>query len=170
MMNENVYSKLRIPVNAYTLDGEFVKKFNSMKEAAKELGVDYGGIGKCCKGKANRVGKYRFSYAEKELPPKLKKEFTRQVNMFDFNGNYIKSFDNCNEAARFVNFGVNKDSSVIAKCAKGERASYKGYLWSYSMTPFLFTNRKPTRNTPVEMYDLDGKFIKRFNSLKEALA
>lgn len=57
---------------------------------------------------------------------------------------------------------------MIAHCAKGERASYKGYLWSYTDQAIMNPKRRPTRCSPVNMYDLDGNFIKTFESISAA--
>ena len=45
-------------VKQYSLDGEYIKTWTSIVEAARELGIDNSAIGKCCKGKYKSAGGY----------------------------------------------------------------------------------------------------------------
>lgn len=54
-------SKVRsIPILQYTLEGVFVREWNSQKQAEKELGCC--GIGKCLKGKYKHCGGFIWCY------------------------------------------------------------------------------------------------------------
>lgn len=56
-------SKVRsIPILQYTLEGVFVREWNSQKQAEKELGCS--GIGKCLKGKYKHCGGFIWRYKE----------------------------------------------------------------------------------------------------------
>lgn len=46
-----------------TLDGEFVRNWDSMHDVERELGYDNGNISKCCKGKLPYAYKYKWVYA-----------------------------------------------------------------------------------------------------------
>ncbi len=53
---------IRKKVKQYTLDGEFIKEWSSMTEAAKGVGLKRSsGIGACCSGKRNKAGGYKWS-------------------------------------------------------------------------------------------------------------
>lgn len=54
-----------IKVNQYTLDGEFIARYNSLVEASQIINIDPSGIGACCRGKAKSSGGYIWKYAEK---------------------------------------------------------------------------------------------------------
>lgn len=57
--NDKEYiKKIKIPVYQYTLDGEFIKKWNS----APETGYDQSSISRCCNGKYKTAFGYRWSY------------------------------------------------------------------------------------------------------------
>ena len=45
-----------------TLSGDFVKKWNSMSDAARALGLDPSRISACCRGKRNKHGNYKWRY------------------------------------------------------------------------------------------------------------
>lgn len=49
-------------VRQLTLKGEFIKSFDTMKEAAKELNVDYYGISKCCNFSCDHVKGFKFEF------------------------------------------------------------------------------------------------------------
>lgn len=53
-----------IPVVQKTLDGKFIKKWSSMREAERETGVAYECISRCCKGKLKTSGGYKWEYFE----------------------------------------------------------------------------------------------------------
>lgn len=57
-LDEEVYAKIRKPVKQYTKEGEFIKEYSSMLEAAQELGIDRGTISKCVAGKRKTAGGY----------------------------------------------------------------------------------------------------------------
>lgn len=50
----------------YDLDNKYIKKWNSINEAGKNLGIQPGNICNCCKGKLNKTGGYIWKYADKE--------------------------------------------------------------------------------------------------------
>ena len=51
-------------VDQYTLDGEYIKTFPSIKDAQEYLGVPRGSIGKCCQNKRKTSNGYRWKYHE----------------------------------------------------------------------------------------------------------
>lgn len=52
-------------VDQYTLDGEYIRTFASLKEAWLHTGASIGAIGYVCKGLAKSSGGYVWKYAEK---------------------------------------------------------------------------------------------------------
>lgn len=68
-------------INMYTLEKIFVKSFNTLKEAAKEVGLTSGGsIGKVCRGEAKSAGKMFWRYAdEDEENPITKKKIKNKI-------------------------------------------------------------------------------------------
>ncbi len=51
-------------VNQYDLEGNFIKTWESMHEAERELNIDNTSISRCCKGKVKTAGKYKWEYVE----------------------------------------------------------------------------------------------------------
>lgn len=54
--------KIKRKVASYTLEGKYLKTFESIQDAAAEYGIDNSGITKVCKGKQTHCGKYVFKY------------------------------------------------------------------------------------------------------------
>ena len=53
------------PINQYDLEGNFIKKWNSINEASKELNICQSLISKCVLGKLKRAKNFKFEYAKK---------------------------------------------------------------------------------------------------------
>ena len=51
-----------IKVAQYSKNGEFIKMFNCVHDASKELNIPTTNISKCCKGKRYSAGKYIWRY------------------------------------------------------------------------------------------------------------
>lgn len=53
------------PVDQYTLDGKFVKRWPSVKDAARELGLKQQSISQCCNGTRKTTGGFKWQHATK---------------------------------------------------------------------------------------------------------
>lgn len=56
----------------YDLNGNFVKEWNKMIEASKNLNIDSGSITNCCKNKQNKAGNFQWVYKTENYPLKIK--------------------------------------------------------------------------------------------------
>lgn len=50
------------PVNQFTLDGEFVSSYPSVKEASEKTGVNKRSIASCANGSRNKAGNFKWSF------------------------------------------------------------------------------------------------------------
>ena len=62
-VNERRFNKRGIKINQYTLDGEFMKTYQSGSEIERLYDYDCGFIGQCCKGKYKQAYGYVWRYA-----------------------------------------------------------------------------------------------------------
>ena len=92
----------------------------------------------------------------------------------------LQKFASLSEACRFIG----KDStfaSTISNCCKNKRYSAYGYRWAFKEEdiPTLRTKKeiipwnkgksvKSSKGKKVYQYDLEGNFLKEWNSIKEA--
>ena len=56
--------QIRRGVVQLTLNGEFIKEWNSMRAVKMELGIDSNGISSVCKGKRKTSGKFKWMFKE----------------------------------------------------------------------------------------------------------
>jgi len=56
-------TQLKKPVNQYDLEGNFIKRWDGAKDAAKELNIHNTSISMCCKGKQKTYKNYKWNYA-----------------------------------------------------------------------------------------------------------
>lgn len=62
---DNLSSINKIPVDMFTIDGEYIRTFDSAIDAKKEFNIDNSSIIKVCKGKAKTAGGYKWQYHKK---------------------------------------------------------------------------------------------------------
>lgn len=65
--NERVVKSLSKPILQFSLDGEFIKKWDSATQVERELGFYQSSITKCCKGKQKTCGGYKWLYHYKSI-------------------------------------------------------------------------------------------------------
>lgn len=68
MKNEKVRNKIslkskKVLVTQLDINNNFIKKWDSASEASKKLKIDISSIIRCCKGKQNKAGKFKFIYS-----------------------------------------------------------------------------------------------------------
>lgn len=127
---KKVSDKHSIPIICLTLDGNFVKKFNSITQAAKELGDQTTNISKACNhGTTHSVKGYMLLY-EKDYDPTKSYKYkrsertlehinkirekaknnkrTRKIIEYDINGKQINQFNSISALERDLN--IKKDN------------------------------------------------------------
>lgn len=114
-------------VNQYTLDGAFVKRYISIKQAKKENGFHKENISLCCQHKRNQSNGYIWRYDGDTDVSYKKMKFTRPVRAYDVNSNFISDFNSAVEASKFTNVS----RSDICECCKGRKYSVNGYKFKY---------------------------------------
>jgi len=87
----------------------------------------------------------------------------RDVYQFDLIGNFIKKFHSARHAASQT--GTSQGN--ITQCCRGHRRKCGNFLWSYSMQVIPLRNIK-YRYKPVNQFDLDGNFLRSFDSIVSA--
>ena len=75
-----------------------------------------------------RQGYNKGKHLSEEAKRKISKARSKKVNMYDLNGNYIKSFDSAKKAS--VETNGNKD--CISLCCNGKAKTSGGYIWRWA--------------------------------------
>lgn len=166
---EHIVIKTNLNVQeASNLEIELIKKYDSTnreKGYNRSTGGDVSSLGFHHTDEAKR----KISVASKGR--KVKKESIeksraariKKVKIYDIDGNYIKTVESLTEAEKFT--GVN--NSNISGVCKGKYKQFKGYIFKYAddTTP---VKKVRSHKKPVIMRTLDGLYITKFKSIKEA--
>lgn len=62
LQKKHGYMIKTVKIIQYTKDHNFIKEWNSIKEASKVLGIDKGNISSCCRNRRPTAGGYIFKY------------------------------------------------------------------------------------------------------------
>lgn len=148
----------------YDLDGNFIREFNSLRDAMFVDDLQKVHLIHHIQGQYDHCKKHIYSKTfYMKYPQELLPQF-RIVYQYDLDGNYIQEFENANRIKK--KYRVNNISSHL----KGKSKKCGNFIYSYQkkdkMPKWIKPQNSPT--TKIVQYDLKGKFIKMFDSIKSA--
>lgn len=127
------------PVYQFSLDGVFVKRYPSIRQACRETGLKDTNINSVCRnGRSSSAGGFIWSFSGErdDVDAKVRRKKDNEtvyrkkaVVMFSLDGKFIREFNSIAEA-QFAT-GIHKDT--ISRCCKHE-GYYKtagGYKWEF---------------------------------------
>lgn len=180
--NSDKRSENRIAIHRYSMDGEFIKEYESMTIAALENDTSLTSILLCCKGEYKSVADSIWRYAWEELTQEhlewcnilssdsLKKEVSQYLR----DGTFVCKYESIGEA--YLKTGVPRCS--IGACCRGEYKTAGNYLWRFSDEEITqeyieWCNRiepceESRKRAEVIQYTMDGLFIAIYKSFTEA--
>ena len=124
-----IENKRKRRIKQYTLDGEYVKTWDSIKEAEEFLGVKKAeaNICYCCQGKKKRAYGYirRYDDDDREVTPLS--PYREPICQFDKDGRYIATYDSIEEASKAT--GVIKTG--IGNTVRGRTRTSGGFIWKF---------------------------------------
>lgn len=139
----------------------FAKEYNSKKEATYELNIleetfikkyntDKKGYN-ISTGGHQRSGYYVTNNHKK-----------KKVYQWDHNGNFIKEYSSITEAHKATSIAI---STIRLMCNNKTNGKHSKYLFTFED---IFNFETNSFFIPVNMYDINGNFIKKYNTIKEA--
>lgn len=157
-----VYNNLKKVIAQYSLDGKFIRTWDSITEAQEKLNLT--SISENLTGISKYCGDFQWKYYtnEEDIPAVTKKEKT--VYQFDLKGNLLKVWKSASEASLIFNNHKAARMSICNVCNKITKQAY-GYFWNYKNK---FEYEIYSKNKAIAKYDDSGKFIESYTSLKEA--
>jgi hypothetical protein len=124
-----------IGVLQFTREGKFVRKFLSIREAARDLKIKPELILDCLKGESHIAAGSQWRYLADpnfdegifDISPVSysRKQFKKPIYQYDIEGNFIQEFASVNDAARTL--GISP--SAISFAAKKATRTAAGYRW-----------------------------------------
>ena len=159
-------SNLSKKINQYSLDGKFIKTWDSIASVEERLKIACGSIVKCCKNQLKSAGNYVWRYYNGDnsnISPIHRSTNAKSVVQYSINGELVKEFSSIKEAQIFT--GILR--SEICSCCKYRVKTAGGYVWRYAGEPFYYC-RNRVCSKPVFQLDKNYTFIKEWNSAAEA--
>lgn len=162
-------------VKQYDLKGNYIKTFEDVSAAAKEVQINNQCISTACKNVLGVSAGFRWEY-DVDAPTQTKKltndGLKKKVNQYNLDGSYIKTFNCISDAAWKVNLKIAQISNVCNK--KSDDAGE--FIWRFTDDLINPTNdltvdqiKRPSHKTKqVDQFTLNGIFIRRFESLDQA--
>ena len=193
---ENRTKKTKKPISVYNLKGEYLRDFESTKEAAQILELRPNNITDVLKGNLVFISNYLFSYKD-SMPNESIKAWANSLanksdrinifKMFTLDGVFVKEFFRLSEAAKYVGLKKgDKIKMVLDKSLNGSKRvmTAGNHIWIYSEKATRkeiklrideINSYQPGNNLQllnkfkkIQMISSDKKAIKSFNSLQEA--
>lgn len=90
----------------------------------------------------------------------------KPIHKYSLDGKYLASFVSATHAIKSLGL---TDPGSICSCARGETLSANGFRWSYNKLVKLESINYKYFVRKVVQYNLEGKLVKKWNSLSEAL-
>lgn len=120
----------------YTLEGEFIKVWDYIKQASEELNINDTHIVNCGKGTRKSAGGYQWRYVDDEgnYEQKIEKRIDKRdeqgikICQYTKQGELVKIWNSIKEAS--VELGIS--AGGICSCCKGKLKTHKGFIWKYA--------------------------------------
>lgn len=116
----------------YDLNGNFIKKWKSVKDASNQLNILCDSIQAAASQRNYSGGGFMWRYVNNDgtfdlhiSPPSTTK---KKVNQYDLNGNFLRIWNSIAEAEKTLNI----KGGSITKCSQGKWNSAGGYKWEYA--------------------------------------
>lgn len=126
----NPNSKMIKEVLQYTIDGKFIKKWDSITQAGEQLGIVISTIVSALKGKYVSAGGYQWRYYDnKTIPDKIPDARRHPVLQMSLDNHIIKEWDCASDAENEL--GLTRGR--ITRCCSGQRRyqTAGGFKWAY---------------------------------------
>lgn len=145
------------PVDMYSLDGKFIRSFESISAAQNFVGISGSSISKVCDGFGHTSCGYLWAW--KDMPVKIPQQ--KEVCQYDLEGKFIASYPTALAATRALGVGNGISNAINDRY----RIAYGSYWRRYR------ADRIPITDFPkaIFSYDLEGKFLKGYITLSDAI-
>lgn len=127
-------------VKQFTLSGEYVKTWDSIKEVEAFLNINgaEANIVACCLNRKKRAYGYIWKYEEDNSPVKPQMPYRHPVCQYTKDGEFVAIYSTLKEA--FDITGIKETS--IGNCLHGRSNSAGGYVWKFSEAPKTYKGQK----------------------------
>ncbi len=131
---ERLSAKLKHKISQYSLDGNWIRDWDSACDASYALGINRARINGCVLGFKDHktAGGYIWKSVDdlitKEHIKEASQKTKKSVVQFSLDFVPIKYFDGISDVYNELGY----DPSTIVKCCKGKKEKAYGYIWRYA--------------------------------------
>lgn len=131
-VNKNKNNSRKTSIIQYDLNGNFIKVFESVSTAAREINSSFQAIEAVLNRTRKQHKGFIYRYIGENSPESVKSIQThgRQVLQFSLEGNYINTYPSANAAARAIGKDSNAGRNIRSACS-GTRQTAYGFKWKY---------------------------------------
>lgn len=153
-------------VDVYDIDGNFLSTYNSIVIASRETKSPQNGISNCCRYKQNTCNNLVFRYHNDPFNINLERlsvrnnDYSRKIIQYNVFGEKEREFSNIEELSK----EINERKSDIYKQLTGKKFSIQNKIYRFEDEKF---DKYPIYIYGIEQYDMDGKYIRRWESCDE---
>jgi hypothetical protein len=109
-------------VYQYDLNGDFIKEYTTVRQAARVLGINHSYISRCCSGEYKHTKEFIFRYKKIDVDKVVNPNgVQKKVIEIDYNGETIGEWSSIMECSRST--GI--DNSHISRICNGINKSHK---------------------------------------------
>lgn len=164
--------RVKRKVLQFSLDGEFIKEWDSPTDAAKELCINRKGIyeqlrsPQRLKSSQGYIWRYKDEY-NNEPVCSANGSNKRPILQYSKDGDFVKEWESARSAALYYK----RNDRNITNVCRGFHSTVAGFMWKYKegdiklkIPPFISV--RLTRD--VYQHTLDGELIKKWDCMSEA--
>lgn len=129
-------SRFNKSIDQFDLEGNFIKTYISVAEAARQIGISNSAIQSVLRGVTHKAGGFKWKYSEGVIKESYFRQIPKQVHLYDrITGNFIQEFRSINEIAEFL-----KVKPVSARNFLTKHRVHKKYILNYRKVNNILEN------------------------------
>jgi hypothetical protein len=152
----------------FDLDGNRLKEYPSIKEAANAHNTNSLNISRACRHELDNFGGFIWTFKEEDdfilINTIYRPSNSKEVVKFDLNGNKIEEYYSAKEAAESNGTTISR----ITDACNGKSKSSGEFIWRYKGDESDVEPVKDNKLKPVVKFDFNCKKLAEYNSVKEA--
>jgi hypothetical protein len=122
----------------YDLNGNFIRSFSTMRQAARQIGVSTSAIANVAREKQKHAGGFIWRYDEvQQLDSQVLSKYANptqvRVNQYDADNHLVGSYRNIRRASQSLHYTESEYKQLKKHLRDGSGITrYKGFLWKYA--------------------------------------
>lgn len=153
--SEILRKKLSKRIYQYNLNGDFLKEWFNISEAALYYGIHKTGISKCANNKFKSFGGFIWKHFKSEKIDSYVDTSTKSVSLYDKNGKHLRDFDSLKECAEFIQ----EKPNIISLSITNKTLINKKYFVEYKGKNFKFSKYHTKIRRKILLFDINKKLI-----------